>query len=85
MIEHPLDAIEVFDIVAVPPVVDDGADLLLALETAQLSRDAVRQPASSAKARQDAVGLVELECRYRLGESPRPKTWRRQQRVKGDR
>ena len=51
VIEDLPDAVQVSDIVAIAPVVDDRADLLVSLDPPELPRDAVRQQMRPAEAR----------------------------------
>ena len=60
MIENLVDAVDVFDVVKVAPVVDDGADLLAALHPAQLASDAGRQLVPATKGGVCPAGGLEL-------------------------
>ncbi len=68
MIEDVLDAVQVADIVAIAPVMDDRADLLVSLNPPQLPRDAVRQQMRPAEAPLHLRRRLESERRERLGE-----------------
>ena len=72
VIEHVSDAVEVADIVAITPVMDDRADLLVALNPPELPRDAVRQ--ADAPGGSSACMLrrrLEPERRERFGKGRR--------------
>ena len=68
MIEHVSDAVQVSDIVAITPVMNDRADLLVALDPPELPRDAMRQQMRPAEACMHLRRRFEPERRERLGE-----------------
>src|SRR4051794_22662869 len=71
VIEDLPDAVQVPDVVAIPPVVDYRVDLLVVLNSPELLRDAVRQQVRAAEAGIHLRRCLEPERRERPGKGAR--------------